>query len=67
VSFGVSCYRWLLNTRVERAQDLLVRSDSSLVEIASQRGFGDQAAFTRAFSRLVGVAPGRRRRAQWER
>jgi AraC-like DNA-binding protein len=67
VSFGVSCYRWLLNKRVERAQELLVRTDSPLVEIASQCGFGDQAAFTRTFSRFVGVAPGRWRRVQSER
>ncbi len=61
-SFGVTCHRWLVERRVERAQDLLARTDRSLVDIAGQSGFGDQAAFTRTFHRLVGVTPGRFRR-----
>ena len=67
VSFGVSCHRWLLRQRVERARELLVRSEASLVEIAARCGFGDQASFTRTFTRFVGVAPGRWRRERSER
>ena len=48
-SFGVSCHRWLVDRRVERAQELLALTDTPLVEVASQSGFGDQAAFTRTF------------------
>jgi len=61
-SFGVGCHRWLLERRVEHARELLARTDLSLVDIASRSGFGDQAAFTRTFHRLVGVTPGRFRR-----
>jgi len=61
-SFGVSCHRWLLERRVERAQELLTLTDSALVDVGSQSGFGDQASFTRTFHRLVGVTPGRFRR-----
>jgi AraC family transcriptional regulator len=61
-SFGVGCHRWLLERRVEHARELLARTDHSLVDIASRSGFGDQAAFTRTFHRLVGVTPGRFRR-----
>ena len=61
-SLGVSCHRWLLDRRVERAQELLALTDTPLVDVASQSGFGDQAAFTRTFRRLVGVTPGHFRR-----
>ena len=58
-SFGVTCHRWLTDRRIERARDLLARSEASLAEVASLSGFGDQAAFTRTFHRLVGQTPGR--------
>jgi AraC family transcriptional regulator len=61
-SFGVTCHRWLTDRRIERAQDLLAVKDTPLSEIAGRCGFGDQAAFTRTFHRLVGLTPGRWRR-----
>ena len=61
-SFGVSCHRWLTERRIEHAQELLARPSIPLVDIASQTGFGDQAAFTRTFHRLVGTTP-----RQWRR
>jgi AraC family transcriptional regulator len=62
-SFGMSPYRWLLERRVDRAKALLATSDLPIADIALQSGFSDQAAFTRAFARLVGDSPGRWRRA----
>jgi AraC family transcriptional regulator len=61
-SFGVSCHRWLLERRTELAQELLASTDTPLIDIASNSGFGDQAAFTRTFHRIVGVTPGHFRR-----
>jgi AraC-like DNA-binding protein len=61
-SFGMSCHRWLTHRRVERAKELLAATDAPLVDVSSQSGFGDQAAFTRTFHRLVGLSPGRWRR-----
>jgi AraC family transcriptional regulator len=61
-SFGVSCHRWLTERRIERAEELLAATDTPLVDVANQSGFGDQAAFTRTFRRLVGLSPGRWRR-----
>jgi len=55
-SFGVSCHRWLTETRVERAKELLTATNAPLVVVALQSGFGDQAAFTRTFHRLVGLS-----------
>jgi AraC-like DNA-binding protein len=61
-SFGVSTHRWLLQRRIERSQALLIETHDSLADVAERAGFSDQAAFTRAFHRIVGISPGRWRR-----
>jgi AraC-like DNA-binding protein len=61
-SFGISTHQWLLQHRIEHAKELMSHTTMSLIEIAIQSGFNDQAAFTRTFHRLVGVSPGRWRR-----
>jgi AraC family transcriptional regulator len=62
-SFGKSPYRWLLERRIDHAKALLMTSDLPIADIAIRSGFSDQAAFTRAFGRIVGDSPGRWRRA----
>ena len=67
-SFGTSPHRYLLRQRVERAQQLLSGSTYSLMEVALQTGFSDQAAFSRTFKAVVGNSPGQwRREAQHRR
>jgi AraC family transcriptional regulator len=44
------------------AKELMTQTSKSLIDIAIQSGFNDQAAFTRTFHQLVGVSPGRWRR-----
>jgi len=61
-SFGVTCHVWLTERRIERAKELLARTSEPLVDVATRSGFGDQAAFTRTFHRMVGVTPGHWRR-----
>jgi AraC-like DNA-binding protein len=61
-SFGVSAHRWIVQRRIECSQELLIHTRKSLADIANQAGFADQAAFTRTFSRIVGISPGRWRR-----
>jgi len=63
-SFGLSAHRWFVERRIERSKELLLQTHESLVDVADQTGFADQAAFTRTFRRLVGVSPGRWRRYQ---
>jgi AraC-like DNA-binding protein len=61
-SFGVSTHQWLIQHRIGHAKQLMGQTVMSLIDIAIQSGFNDQAAFTRAFHQLVGVSPGRWRR-----
>jgi AraC-like DNA-binding protein len=49
--------------QMRRAVQLLEQDDYSLVEIAHQLGYTDQANFTRAFRRWTGLPPGMYRRS----
>ena len=61
-SFGTSAHRYLILKRVEIAKALLSETNNSLVDVAAQTGFSDQAAFTRMFANVVGATP-----AKWRR
>lgn len=61
-AFGVPPHRWLLQRRIECAQQLMRSSDASLCDVACACGFADQSHFTRVFARYVNETPGRWRR-----
>ena len=63
-STGYSPSGWLGHVRIDRARALLKRGQLSLAEVARESGFSDQAHFSRAFARLVGMPPGAWRRLQ---
>lgn len=54
---GVSPYRFLQDTRVERAAELLRAGRRSVTEVALSVGFRDLGRFGRAFRRRHGCAP----------
>lgn len=54
---GIRPHQYLLQKRIERAQDMLLRTSESLVEIALTVGFQTQAHFTTTFKKLVGDTP----------
>ena len=54
---GVSPTQLLHAIRIDRARDLLVRSDQCIVEIAVQVGYYDQSHFTRHFRKQCGLTP----------
>ncbi|MBL0885795.1 AraC family transcriptional regulator [Myceligenerans indicum] len=56
---GRSPFRYLTELRMQRAEDLLVRTDLPLARIATQVGYTNEYAFATAFKRRSGVAPGR--------
>lgn len=49
--------------RLERAACMLTRSERTLSDIALESGFADQSQFSRAFTRNLGIAPGKYRYA----
>lgn len=49
--------QWLLNLRIRKAMEFLIRSDMNIGEIAAATGFSDSLYFSRQFRRQVGVSP----------
>jgi AraC family transcriptional regulator len=60
---GVTPYRFLLQTRLRRAIELLRDTSRPVTEIAFDVGFGDLSNFINAFRREVGASPRAYRRA----
>jgi AraC-like DNA-binding protein len=63
-SAGVTPHHYLMQRRVERAQEMLARTRLSLSEIAFATGFSDQSHFARHFRQMLGVTPGQFRWSQ---
>jgi AraC family transcriptional regulator len=61
-TMGESPTAYLRRFRVERAQELMILTDSSLAEIALDCGFADQAHLSKVFRRIVNATP-----AAWRR
>jgi AraC-like DNA-binding protein len=57
-AFGETPHRYLQRLRLDTAITLLADPRRTLTDIALEVGFGDQSAFTHAFTRRFGVAPG---------
>jgi len=66
-SMGVAPHQWLLQRRLDKAKDLLCRTDMRLAEVAIACGFSDQSHFTRVFARAIGTTPNFWRRAHRDR
>ena len=63
-SFGESPHTYVMRRRIERAQGEMLRTSSSLAQIATECGLADQAHLNRSFRRFVGESPGAWRRAR---
>lgn len=61
-ALGEPPQRWLTRLRLERAAELLGSSDDGLALVAAVVGYDSEFAFSRAFRREFGVAPGAYRR-----
>lgn len=55
--FGLSTAQYVTRARINQARGLLRRGGESVADIALQCGYADQAAFTRAFRKAVGLTP----------
>jgi AraC family transcriptional regulator len=61
-TFGVPPLVYVTHQRIQRAQELMLRTREPLVRIALQCGLCDQAHLSRMFRRVTGVPP-----AAWRR
>ena len=61
-TIGVPPHAYVIRRRIERAQEMICRTDKPLSEIALDCGLADQAHLNRHFRRVVGVSPGAWRR-----
>jgi transcriptional regulator GlxA family with amidase domain len=57
-AFGATPHRYLQRLRLDTALALLRDPRNTLTDVALTVGFGDQSAFTHAFTRRFGLAPG---------
>jgi AraC family transcriptional regulator len=55
---GLSPYQFLLQQRIERAKQLLLRAQHSISAVALEVGFYDQSHFSLHFKRLCRMTPG---------
>jgi AraC family transcriptional regulator len=61
---GITPYRYLLRLRLERAAELLRRSELNVGEVAASCGFADPAHFAKQFRRRYAASPSAYRRCQ---
>jgi AraC-like DNA-binding protein len=57
-AFGETPHRYLQRLRLDTSVTLLADPRRSLTDVALEVGFGDQSAYTHAFTRRFGMAPG---------
>jgi AraC family transcriptional regulator len=63
-SFGVPPHRYHMDRRMDRARNLLRKSEISVTQIGNQIGFREASSFTRAYRKFAGVTPSEYRRHQ---
>jgi len=56
-STGYSPYQYVIKSRIERAQELMIQEQQTIATIALKVGFASQSQFGRHFKRLTGVTP----------
>jgi AraC-like DNA-binding protein len=55
--FGMSVWRFVVQSRIHAASRALTQSDRTITQIALAYGFCDASAFSRAFRAVTGLAP----------
>ena len=61
---GITYHQYLMNARLNAAEDLLCTGKYLISEVAYMTGFQDPAYFNRVFSKSFGSSPGRHKRAE---
>jgi len=60
---GETPMQYLSGWRMQKSLELILRSDAKLSDIGLQVGYETEAAFNRAFKKVIGVTPGQYRKA----
>lgn len=66
-ALGMSPISYLIQRRLEAAQDLLLETDHSIAQVASSTGFASQSYFSHLFKKLTGLSPNQFRRKNAKR
>jgi AraC-like DNA-binding protein len=61
---GTPPMQYLTKWRMQIASGLLSGSSTNIATVAAKSGYGSEAAFSRAFKKIVGVPPSAWRRPQ---
>lgn len=64
---GISFFDWLRRFRVERANELLLKNELSVAEVAFEVGFGSIRTFERVFKTFTGMTPSAAKRSAHHR
>lgn len=56
-NMGISVMRYVQKTKIDRAKNLLLSTNKSILYIGILLGFYDQSHFSRTFKSMVGVSP----------
>ncbi|MEA2847923.1 MAG: hypothetical protein QOG78_3204, partial [Rhodospirillaceae bacterium] len=59
---GMPPMHYLAKRRMQIASDLLSGGSTNIATVAAETGYGSEAAFSRAFKKIVGVPPSAWRR-----
>ena len=55
---GMSIHRWLMELRMQRAEELICCTDQPIYQIAQEVGYEGMSQFSAAFKKRYGVTPG---------
>jgi AraC family transcriptional regulator len=56
-AMGISPHQYVIQQRVQRAKEMLKKTDLAIADIALQVGFSSQSHLTQQFKRLTGMTP----------
>lgn len=59
---GFSPYDYVLMMRLNKAKELLLKTDMYIAEIAYETGFNSEANFVYCFKNIEGISPGKFRK-----
>ncbi len=62
---GFSPYDYVLTARINKAKELLLKTEMSVVQIAYETGFNSEANFIYCFTKNEGISPGKFRKIQF--